>query len=370
MEEYSVFQFIKVPTRIKSQSATLLDLMFSNVKHISYSGCIDFLVSDHFPTYIIKKRQKIIRVNGKVYSQSLKNMNWEQYRSKLLDIKWDDITTLDDINVMWSRLKVNLIRMVDDICPLKWMTITTYKPQWLTSKLTDLMEQRDRLFCIFRSGKKKLLDIYKKAVDKRREFNKQSKLARENFFREQLMLYRCDQSGFWRKVNELLGRQTESEIDFVFKYGTDFLLGTTESVEEVNGYFALVKERVSSEINDLGCDLLDDEVTDTEMSFFNPLTINRFLEIVAEVKLSKSSEIEGLNSRLLILAMKTRPDIFVEICNKSFLLGIFPDDCKRARISIIPKKKGDKRVLDNLRPISLLCLLGKIMEKHVKFEIS
>lgn len=181
------------------------------------------------------------------------------------------------------------------------------------------------------------------------------------------MLHKNDQINFWKKVYELIGTHSAPGIECVFKYGTD-MLGIKESVEEVNRYFAQVGERVSAEINSSTCEILDNEVVDTAMNFFNRLTVTRFLEILSELNLSKSSGIPELNSRLIINAMKTRPEVFVHICNASLNLGIFPEDCKRAQSSIIPKK-GDKRILDNLRPISLLCLLGKVMEKHVKYEL-
>lgn len=95
------------------------------------------------------------------------------------------------------------------------------------------------------------------------------------------------------------------------------------------------------------------------------MTVDSFLKIVSELKVSKSSGINGLNCQVMLLAMTTIPEIFVFICNKSLREGIFPSDCKQARISIIPKK-GDTRNMDYLRPISLLCVRGKVLEKHVK----
>lgn len=79
------------------------------------------------------------------------------------------------------------------------------------------------------------MDIYTKAVEKRREF----KLARENFFREQLMLYKNDHVNFWKRVYELLGNQSTTKIDCIFNFGTEHLLGIEESVQELNSYFAL-----------------------------------------------------------------------------------------------------------------------------------
>lgn len=87
------------------------------------------------------------------------------------------------------------------------------------------------------------------------------------------------------------------------------------------------------------------------------INVEKFLEIVDELSYTKSSGVDDLNSRLIIDAMKGIPDIFVNICNKSLQSGIFPTSCEVARITVIPKK-GDTRYLDNLRPISILSILG------------
>lgn len=147
-----------------------------------------------------------------------------------------------------------------------------------------------------------------------------------------------------------MGAAPSKRIEQVFKFGTITLLNKTDSVEEINNYFATVGERGVREIDYVPFKILDEKVIDTEMSFFNEITITRFLEIVSDMKTTKSSGIEDLNSCLVIKAMKIMPQVFVHICNRSLKEGIFPQDCKEARISVIPKK-GDLRLLDNIRPM-------------------
>lgn len=72
-----------------------------------------------------------------------------------------------------------------------------------------------------------------------------------------------------------------------------------------------------------------------------------------------------VNTSVMIKAMKAVPLIFTKLCNNSVITGKFPTCCKTAKITIIPKK-GDTCILDNLRPISILSLIGKILEKYVK----
>lgn len=98
---------------------------------------------------------------------------------------------------------------------------------------------------------------------------------------------------------------------------------------------------------------------------FKLVNISEFLEIVKELKCNKSSGVKDLNTRAISDAMNIILEVFVKICNKSLVDGLFPTVCTTARLAIIPKK-GDVRILDNLRPISILSILGKVIEKFIK----
>ena len=51
-----------------------------------------------------------------------------------------------------------------------------------------------------------------------------------------------------------------------------------------------------------------------------------------------------------------------DIFNQSLDKGIFPDDCKKAKVS--PVYKADERnVADNYRPISILPAISKVIER-------
>lgn len=59
MNEHVLRSHISQATRITANHESLIDLMLSNLKNVSYAGCINYSLSDHFPVYlIIKKRVK------------------------------------------------------------------------------------------------------------------------------------------------------------------------------------------------------------------------------------------------------------------------------------------------------------------------
>lgn len=95
------------------------------------------------------------------------------------------------------------------------------------------------------------------------------------------------------------------------------------------------------------------------------MKVDDFLKIVSELKPSKPSGIPDINTMAIIESMKAIPLLFIKLCNLSLISGKFPTSCKCAKITVIPKK-GDTQCLDNLRLISILSIIGKILEKYVK----
>ena len=83
-----------------------------------------------------------------------------------------------------------------------------------------------------------------------------------------------------------------------------------------------------------------------------------------DIKSSKATGIDELSGRFL----KDGADILAKpvsaLCNLSISRGVFPSACKVAKLKPI-FKKGKKTDPSNYRPISLLPVISKIIEKVV-----
>ena len=76
----------------------------------------------------------------------------------------------------------------------------------------------------------------------------------------------------------------------------------------------------------------------------------------------------SISARLIRDALLALSHEFMHLLNKSLALGVFPDEWKRATVTPIPKS-GDLSQVSNYRPISLLPLPGKIMEKIIHKQL-
>ena len=79
---------------------------------------------------------------------------------------------------------------------------------------------------------------------------------------------------------------------------------------------------------------------------------------------SKATGLDGLSAKFLKLGSSVIATPVAKILNLSIATGICPDNFKKAKITPC-FKKGDKSDMSNYRPISVLPLLSKLIEKHV-----
>ena len=90
-------------------------------------------------------------------------------------------------------------------------------------------------------------------------------------------------------------------------------------------------------------------------------TISDFLK---ELKTNKATGIDNLSGRFLKDGSKVLATPITQICNLSIKLSTVPDECKIAKLKPL-YKKGKKTDPKNYRPISLLPIISKILEKVI-----
>ena len=96
-------------------------------------------------------------------------------------------------------------------------------------------------------------------------------------------------------------------------------------------------------------------------SSFSQLTAAKFIN---ELKINKSPGADNIGPKLVKATAHVIIDPLVHIYNRSILAGKVPDKMKIAKV--IPVfKQGQKDIPSNYRPISLLSVLDKVLEKVI-----
>ena len=83
----------------------------------------------------------------------------------------------------------------------------------------------------------------------------------------------------------------------------------------------------------------------------------------------KSSGLDGISNQLLKLSLPYIIDSLTYVFNLCIEKNVFPSELKKARVVPLPKSM-DKTNPTNYRPVSLLFVLSKLLEKHVHIYLN
>ena len=168
-----------------------------------------------------------------------------------------------------------------------------------------------------------------------------------------------DSKKFWQQVNTLLPKNNStSRIKLV---NEDVPVPDKQVPDFINDYFSKIGPKLAEPM--------------TEPWVYNGIRPNHTLpdiftnvdevkKLIGTIDTSKTSAITNLSSRIIKDAFESVPNLLIQIFNLSLSRGIVPDSWKAA--TVIPlKKEGNSPDVNNLRPISLLPIQIKMLEKVV-----
>ena len=98
-----------------------------------------------------------------------------------------------------------------------------------------------------------------------------------------------------------------------------------------------------------------------ENFFISTVTADEIGKIICNFKDSAAGW-DDLRPRIIKLIQSCIKRPLAHICNRSFMTGIFPSELKIANVVPI-FKSGDDMVFSNYRPVSVLHVLSKILER-------
>ena len=141
--------------------------------------------------------------------------------------------------------------------------------------------------------------------------------------------------------------------------GTD--IKEEDTAQFINDFFVNIGPNLASK-----CDLpwrFDGKVCERDLENIET-NLDEILKLCKEINVNKSSCVENLSSEILRDAFLAIPEKMVPLFNLSFVSSEIPSDWKIAKVTPLPKA-GNSNNVSNLRPVSLLPLPSKLIEKIV-----
>ena len=372
---FGLKQLIHLPTR-PLYSTAIIDLILTNTKEIGASGILDFNISDHSPVFIQRKRIKI-----KTHKESFTGRTYRNYSvlkmDRLLadfDFSFIDIPFLDqhlNIDQLWNIVYNAIKKSADMLCPLKTSAYPKNKPAWLSKELIELSKDKDKALKRARSTGGD--EDRKAARIVRNRCNVAFRMARRNYILDNLKEFADNPKKFWQYIREILPKSHSQMTLNLVNEQNGQKIPYDQTANYINHFFTQVGPTLANAISQTNSNPIvhpppnqNNEIpvilpTDCTL---HPMSLEDLLKHVEHISIYKSSGLADISSRLLKDFAILRPNVLLYIINFSIHKSVFPQAWKHALVTPIPKVPNANKVED-LRPISLLPIPDKILEKHV-----
>ena len=146
VENFPLHQIINEPTRVSSNSTTLVDHVFtSSYAKVRAVKVPKIGLSDHYPTCVVFKEDFGSHRHTNIKYRSFKNVDQDKFLNDLNRCPWDSIKETNDIEhnlEFWYNL---LTGVVVKHLPTKTKLVKrTKQPEWMTHDILECMRDRDR----------------------------------------------------------------------------------------------------------------------------------------------------------------------------------------------------------------------------------
>ena len=381
---FGLTQLVPTATRITYKTATLLDHIYSNSQHlVTNVKILDSGISDHFPTictWLYKPPKLENKGHTTIHYRSFKYFSKLRFCHHLSLVNFREIFNFHDPIQALESFYEALMPVIDKHAPLRHKRVKSQNlPGWLTPEIREAMKIRDKLkgktkgkntdhnqLLSNELKKQKEIEIEKDKTEYKKQRNRVTQLIRDSkkeYFNK-MINNNTDVASLWKAINNITKtskKKYRSSSQLPPNTFNNHFINIVKSIrEEAN--FSYKKNNTDH------CSIKSfcDANIKPEDSFQIPLlAVHEVGALISSLKNKKSMGPDNLNPSLIKLALPYIVESLTFIYNKCIENNIFPPSLKAAKVIPLPKSK-DTSDINNFRPISLLPVLSKPLEKHVQ----
>ena len=283
-----------------------------------------------------------------------KHADWDKACDLINSTDWKSLLGQSNVNKSWSNWCNRFMQIMHECIPSGTIPPRRNRP-WLTKKLIQAMRRRN---AIYRQAK--ATNNYMKYKRYRNKVVGLLRNAKMAYFRK---LNPRKSKEFW-KACKLLNR-APSSIPTLSNSAT-VAHTATEKAELLNSFFVSCFNQSHSPLDD--ADFYAVPCAGEPCSTL--LCDEGFVcDLLASLDMSKSTGPDGISARMLKQTAACIAPSVTLLFNQSLREGKIPSDWKTSHVVPIPKVSPAKSP-DHYRPVSLLSILSKVLERHVYIVIA
>ena len=332
---------INRPTRISTDTATLIDNIFTNNisvgNNINSIFCTD--ISDHLPIAHIYYHKPNDVVNDQYHSKRVINdSTLAKFKQAILNTDWTDLYTYQEVNTAYNNFIEKYCKCYNDNIPIK-----QNKPKrrqelpWLTPDLKQMIKTKNKMYTL--SKLQPSANNVTKYKQLKNGLNHKLRQAEKHYYQSILNYNKNNIKETWKVLNSIIQRKRSNNCQTSFKLGDTVIDDPQIICETFNDYFSNIGITLANKIptSDFQPTTFMESQTTAKSIYFDPTTQEEIEDIIHSLKTSSAGfdDIDPIPFKHV--AFNITPQI-TYIINASLISGKVPDNIKKAKI--IPIYKG------------------------------
>lgn len=354
LNAYNLVQLINEPTRRGACSATLIDMILCSDADMVEDSEVDhaFHVSDHF---LIKCKMKLEIFKPKPFLKTCRDYrHFDQaaFCRDLQNVPFNDVFYLPTVDQKVSTFNYYITELFNLHAPQKTFRITKKPAPWLTENIKLCMSLRDKALSKYRKrGTAENWESYRQL----RNFVSSAIVREKRAYLENGIRNNGPRDN-WRLLKNInVYSQTKKVVPEH--------LGTPD---EINNFFANVAQCGHPDLDTLNFYLNNTKNNVAEFKF-RLATIEEVEEAISSIK-SAAVGCDGIGLSMLRRCCPHVLPVIIHIINFCIETSTFPECWKTSYVLPFPKVSSPSE-LKQLRPISILPTLSKVIEKVLEAQV-
>ena len=360
LSSFNLTQVVQQPTHVSTNGgATLIDLvLLSNPQQLRDCSVIPELSNSDHKGISVTMRWKTVRDCGPKTSRPVWRYTLADFSRacELLDAtNWDPMMAMD-IDQAWEYWQQKFLNIMEQCIPKGSLPRRKCAP-WISKQIVSAIRKRNTCYRRAKqTGSTELLSKYKHLRNKVVHMVKRGKRDYLNNLKS------ASSKDFWKAVKNLNGSQCTIPT---LNHSGETATSDNEKATMLNNFFSscfnhsippISPSNGSERPNPIDC---PPELLCTE---------DEVLELLCALDTSKANGPDNISAKMLKSTAVSIAPVLTKLLNLSIITGKLPSAWKTSSVVPIPKTEN-KSDAKNYRPISLLSVTSKILERHIHGKI-
>lgn len=341
-------------TRVTKNTKSCIDNVITNTEENNINVTIvQPHLGDHHGLLIEQSYEEKNDQIIKKMARPMTKKGYEKFIEIIGNIDWTEINNVIDVRSAYTKFHYTITSYINECFPEKLIAIKEFNT-WYDNNLKNIKKKLDLIYKLKSETRSDQLENEYKTLKK--EYRKRCVEGKRKEIEDKILNTSPKKKSriAWKILNKQAGKTINKmkitmdvDINDLNTFFVQIGKNSTENLPETN-------KTIDSYLSYL--------ISPLEHFIFSPTTPNEIIKTIKTLKNTESMDFYCMNTKLLKEITYLISNPLSTIINKIFDQAIFPSELKITKVIPIPKKTKTTSYSD-IRPISLIPILAKVVEK-------